>query len=201
MAKATANGTVAGVHSSRTRSVIHLSLCDSLPAYGPIADMTFSLSKLGVRIYFHLVPYGADILTFSIWACYLFDDRPFMLIGTIRPRTGSRHGERSPWRFYSFPGTRRPLVPVLLLSPLIVLDVQRDLPVRTKRKLHVLGGARGIWSIPVRQSHRVNGTSYEKASGGLFAGENDTIVISTDANPSPGVSRVRYSLTPRDRMS
>lgn len=71
--------------------------------------------------------------------------------------------------------------------------MQRDLPVRTKRKLHVLGGARGIWSIPVRQSHRVNGTSYEKTSGGLFAGESDTIVISTDANPSPGVSRVRFS--------
>lgn len=36
----------------RTRSVIHLSLCDSLPAYGPIADMTFSLAKSGVSTLF-----------------------------------------------------------------------------------------------------------------------------------------------------
>lgn len=66
---------------------------------------------------------------------------------------------------------------------------QRDLPTHTKRKLHVLGGARGIWSLPIRQSHRVNGLSYEKAAG-PFASEIDTIIISTDANPSPGVSRV-----------
>lgn len=48
MTKTAANGVAPGGHPSRTRSVIHLSLCDSLPAYGPIADMTFSLSKLGV---------------------------------------------------------------------------------------------------------------------------------------------------------
>lgn len=46
--KTAANGIAPGAHPLRTRSVIHLSLCDSLPAYGPIADMTFSLSKLGV---------------------------------------------------------------------------------------------------------------------------------------------------------
>jgi hypothetical protein len=28
--------------------VIHLSLCDSLPAYGPITDLTFALAKNGV---------------------------------------------------------------------------------------------------------------------------------------------------------
>ncbi|KAF8555471.1 hypothetical protein OG21DRAFT_1496241 [Imleria badia] len=131
-----ANGTAPGAHPFRTRTVIHLSLCDSLPAYGPIADMTFSLSKLGERYVPELV---------------------------VAAGSGHLGG------FTLF---------------------QRDLPIRTKRKLHVLGGARGIWSIPVRQSHRVNGTSYEKTSGGLFAGENDSIVISTDANPSPGVSRI-----------
>jgi cleavage and polyadenylation specificity factor subunit 1 len=68
-------------------------------------------------------------------------------------------------------------------------QAQRDLPTRTKRKLHVLGGARGIWSLPVRQSQRVNGLSYEKATG-PFSAEIDTIIISTDANPTPGVSRV-----------
>jgi cleavage and polyadenylation specificity factor subunit 1 len=78
---------------------------------------------------------------------------------------------------------------------------QRDLPTRTKRKLHVLGGARGIWSLPVRQSQRVNGLSYEKAMS-PFSAEIDTIIISTDANPTPGVSRVDfffgefYSLNP-----
>ncbi|KAF8119582.1 CPSF A subunit region-domain-containing protein [Boletus edulis] len=131
-----ANGTAPGAHPLRTRSVLHLSLCDSLPAYGPIADMTFSLSKLGER-------YVPELVV----------------------ATGSGH-----------------------LGGFTLF--QRDIPVRTKRKLHVLGGARGIWSIPVRQSHRVNGTSYERTGGGLFAGESDTIVISTDANPSPGVSRI-----------
>jgi hypothetical protein len=33
----------------KRRTVIHLSLRDSLPAYGPIASMTFSLAKNGVR--------------------------------------------------------------------------------------------------------------------------------------------------------
>ncbi|KAG8216364.1 CPSF A subunit region-domain-containing protein [Butyriboletus roseoflavus] len=134
--KTAANGATPGAYPLRTRSVIHISLCDSLPAYGPIADMTFSLSKLGER--------------------YV----PELVVATGGGHLGG---------FTLF---------------------QRDLPLRTKRKLHVLGGARGIWSIPVRQSHRVNGTSYEKTSGGLYAGENDTIVISTDANPSPGVSRI-----------
>jgi hypothetical protein len=45
------NGIVSGAPAPRTRSVMYLSLCDSLPAYGPIADMTFSLAKLGVRAY------------------------------------------------------------------------------------------------------------------------------------------------------
>ena len=47
----TTGGTVNGKSgpAKKTRSVIHLSVCDSLPAYGPIADMTFSLAKNGVR--------------------------------------------------------------------------------------------------------------------------------------------------------
>ncbi|KAL4078098.1 CPSF A subunit region-domain-containing protein [Scleroderma yunnanense] len=129
------NGTVTGGAVSRTRSVIHISLCDSLPAYGSISDMTFSLAKIGERHVPELVA-----------------------------ATGSGH-----------------------LGGFTLF--QRDLPVRVKRKLHVLGGARGIWSFPVRQSHRVNGTSYEKATS-PFVSEHDTVIISTDANPSPGVSRV-----------
>jgi cleavage and polyadenylation specificity factor subunit 1 len=34
------------------RKVIHLSLCDSIPAYGPIADMAFSLARNGVSCAF-----------------------------------------------------------------------------------------------------------------------------------------------------
>jgi hypothetical protein len=34
--------------SVKTRTVTHISLCDSLPAYGPISDLTFALAKNGV---------------------------------------------------------------------------------------------------------------------------------------------------------
>ena len=43
---AAANGVVA---ATKKRTVVHLSLCDAIPAYGPIADMTFALAKNGVR--------------------------------------------------------------------------------------------------------------------------------------------------------
>ncbi|EGO29249.1 hypothetical protein SERLADRAFT_445076 [Serpula lacrymans var. lacrymans S7.9] len=119
----------------RTRSVVHLSLCDSLPAYGPISDVTFSLAKLGDRYVPELVA-----------------------------ATGS--GFLGGFTLF-----------------------QRDLPSRTKRKLHAIGGARGIWSFPVRQQVRVNGLSYERPVNS-FESENDTVIISTDANPSPGVSRI-----------
>ena len=33
---------------AKTRTVIHLSLCNSLPTYGPISDLTFALAKNGV---------------------------------------------------------------------------------------------------------------------------------------------------------
>lgn len=33
----------------KKRTVIHLSLCDTLAAYGPIADIAFSLARNGVR--------------------------------------------------------------------------------------------------------------------------------------------------------
>ena len=44
----TTNGTQPAAKKTKTKSVIHLSLRDSLPAYGPIASMTFSLAKNGV---------------------------------------------------------------------------------------------------------------------------------------------------------
>ena len=45
VANGLANGHAA---SKKIRTVIHLSLRDSLPAYGPIASMTFSLARNGV---------------------------------------------------------------------------------------------------------------------------------------------------------
>ena len=35
--------------TKKMRSVLHLSLCDNIPAYGPIHDMAFSLARNGVR--------------------------------------------------------------------------------------------------------------------------------------------------------
>ncbi|CAE6490781.1 unnamed protein product, partial [Rhizoctonia solani] len=52
---------------------------------------------------------------------------------------------------------------------------QKDLPTRIKRKVPAIGGARGVWSIALRKSQ---------------AHELDTVVVSTDLAPSPGISRV-----------
>jgi hypothetical protein len=51
VANGLANGHAA---SKKTRTVIHLSLRDSLPAYGPIASMTFSLARNGVGFQLYL---------------------------------------------------------------------------------------------------------------------------------------------------
>ena len=42
------NGVNSGGPGSKKRVVVHLSLCDSIPAYGPISDFTFSIAKNGV---------------------------------------------------------------------------------------------------------------------------------------------------------
>ncbi|KAI0264066.1 CPSF A subunit region-domain-containing protein [Russula aff. rugulosa BPL654] len=120
--------------SAKTRTVIHLSLCDSLPAYGPITDLTFALAKNGDRF----VP---ELVT----------------------ATGSG-----------------------LLGGFTLF--QRDLPTRTKRKLHAIGGARGLWSLPVRTAVKVNGVPYDRPANPYHA-ENDSLVLGTDAIPSPGFSR------------
>ncbi|KAJ8502824.1 hypothetical protein ONZ45_g11405 [Pleurotus djamor] len=72
------------------KTVVHLSLCDSIPATGPISDMTFALAKNGERYVPELVA-----------------------------ATGS--GTLGGFSLF-----------------------QRDLPSYTKRKLHAIGGARGI---------------------------------------------------------
>ncbi|KAK7042372.1 protein CFT1 [Favolaschia claudopus] len=128
-----ANGMTNGSRiAKKTRTVTHLSLCDTLDAYGSVADMTFSLAWNGDRAVSELV---------------------------AATGTGPLGG------FTLF---------------------QRDLPIRTKRKLHALGGARGMWSFSVRQIPKTGGPPDSSQS------DNDSLVISTDANPSPGLSRLAH---------
>ncbi|KZT18929.1 hypothetical protein NEOLEDRAFT_1142724 [Neolentinus lepideus HHB14362 ss-1] len=133
-AAVSSNGHVNGsADNVKKRSVVHLSLCDTLPAHGSISDLAFSVTKNGDRAVPELVAAtGAGIMGgFTLF--------------------------------------------------------QRDLPTRVKRKLHAIGGGRGMWALPVRQPLKMNGASYEKAANQM---ENDTIIVSTDANPSPGLSRI-----------
>ena len=74
---------------------------------------------------------------------------------------------------------------------------KRDLPARVKRKLHAIGGGRGVWSLPVRQAVKVNGATYEKPWN-PHHGNNDAVIVSTDANPAPGLSRVSVFATSPD---
>ncbi|KAF4616622.1 hypothetical protein D9613_008890 [Agrocybe pediades] len=74
---------------------------------------------------------------------------------------------------------------------------QRDLPIVTKKKLHLIGGARGLWSLPIRQPVRAGGISYEKTVH-PYQTENDTLILSTDVNPSPGLSRIATRATKAD---
>ena len=59
VADSTVTNRLANGHNAlkKTRTVIHLSLRDSLPAYGPIASMTFSLAKNGVGRLFSTITY------------------------------------------------------------------------------------------------------------------------------------------------
>ncbi|KAI5121116.1 hypothetical protein M0805_002789 [Coniferiporia weirii] len=134
-----APGLLSGGHPStvETRSVIHLSLCDSLYAYGPVNDMVFALTRNG--------------------------DRP---AAELVAATG--YGRLGGFTLF-----------------------QRDLPTRAKRKLHAVGGARGVWSLPVRQPLRIGGSSAERIRGLPHALSEvyDTVIVSTDTNPSPGLTR------------
>ena len=126
--------------SKKTRSVLRLSFCDALPAYGPIADLTFSVGKNGVREHIRAL---AKIDAYH-------QDRP---VAELLTATGSGH-----------------------LGGFTLF--QKDLPLRKKKKLPIISGARGVWSLPIRRS------------SSAAVAEHDTLIISTDANPSPGFSRV-----------
>ncbi|ESK98097.1 cleavage and polyadenylation specific protein [Moniliophthora roreri MCA 2997] len=129
------SATANGLSKKKTRSIIHLSLCDSIPSHGPIADVAMSVARNGDRLVPELVAAtGVGVLGgFTLF--------------------------------------------------------QRDLPFRTKRKLHIIGGGRGMWSLPIRQSIKASGISFEKATN-PYQFENDNLIISTDVNPSPGLSRI-----------
>ncbi|KAI0699171.1 CPSF A subunit region-domain-containing protein [Cerioporus squamosus] len=134
--KSAANGITNGTTDSvPKRVVVHLSLCDAIPAHGPISDMTFGIARNGDR-----------------------------QVPELMAATGSGHLGG----FHLF---------------------QRDMPTRSKRKLHAIGGGRGMWSLPIRQSVKSNGGTFDKPTNPL-RGEFDTVIISTDANPSPGLSRI-----------
>ena len=80
------------------------------------------------------------------------------------------------------------------LSAILSTSFQRDLPTLIKRKLHVIGGARGLWSLAIRQPFKASGISYEKPVN-PYHGEDDSLILSTDINPSPGLSRVGFFLS------
>ncbi|KAF8880473.1 CPSF A subunit region-domain-containing protein, partial [Gymnopilus junonius] len=75
---------------------------------------------------------------------------------------------------------------------------QRDLPIQIKRKIHAIGGARGLWSLPIRQPVKQGGIQYERPLQSYGGEGSDTMVLSTDGTPSPGLSRIATRLAKSD---
>lgn len=118
---------------------------------------------------------------------FSFRVTPFGSLGAFRAGACYSNWKWPPWWFHLISGKSSLfLVPSLLNRK---NHLQRDLPIRTKRKLHAIGGARGMWSLPIRQPVKASGISYERAVN-PYQAEDDTLIISTDINPSPGLSRV-----------
>lgn len=128
--------------------------------------------------------------------------------GPLRAGTGHCNRFRSTRGFHPLPGT---VLEFLTLSPNRKLTnhnitffsyttrtPKRDLPTRTKRKVHAIGGARGVWSLSVRTAVKVNGVPYDRPANPYHA-ENDSLILGTDAIPSPGFSRV--SMSPLSRTA
>ncbi|KAG8903754.1 mRNA cleavage and polyadenylation factor subunit [Tulasnella sp. 403] len=59
----------------------------------------------------------------------------------------------------------------------------KHLPTRTKRKVPAIGGAQGVWSMFVK---RASNSKMDRSNADV----RDTIIISTNAAPAPGLSRV-----------
>jgi len=53
-----------------------------------------------------------------------------------------------------------------------------------KREVRAIGGSRGVWSLSVRPGSK---------SSDMGHGDLDSIIISTDGSPAPGLSRVGFS--------
>jgi hypothetical protein len=139
--------------------------------------MTFSLAKNGVR--WGSISISAQFLPLPT---YLYS-----YLGSSC--AGARRSDwvRDQWWIHALPGAFSFL---RYSKPSRFTNVyQRDLPVIAKRKLHIIGGARGLWSLPIRQPVRAGGITYEKPMNPFHA-EMDTLIMSTDVNPSPGFSRV-----------
>ncbi|KAH6906075.1 hypothetical protein BKA70DRAFT_1106800 [Coprinopsis sp. MPI-PUGE-AT-0042] len=128
--------TDANVKKKKYKQVLHLSMRDSMPAYGPISSITFGLANDGDRAVPELVA-----------------------------ATGS--GPMGGFTLF-----------------------QRDLPTRTKKKLLAIGGTRGLWSLPIRQGAWLSGFFARLTYNFCVQKERDTLILSTDATPSPGFSRI-----------
>lgn len=156
----------------KTRTVLHLSLRDSLPAYGPITSLTFALSS-------------QSTFASSASANSNVNENETKSVPELVCTTGT--GVTGGFTLF-----------------------QRDLPFKTKKKLLAVGGTRGLWALPVRQkanfpSSGGSGGGHNQKGGGAGGGHGvyvergvnpfkkegyDTLVVSTDATPSPGLSRV-----------
>ena len=66
---------------------------------------------------------------------------------------------------------------------------QRDLPTRMKREVRAIGGSRGVWSLSIRPGSKPSDLGQNSAS----STDHDSIIVSTDASPAPGLSRVSYT--------
>ncbi|EJT99386.1 hypothetical protein DACRYDRAFT_17537 [Dacryopinax primogenitus] len=68
---------------------------------------------------------------------------------------------------------------------------ENGLPIRVKRRVPAVAGTRGIWSLRVRRGDRARrGGRRERGEREWADGEErDNLIVSTDATPSPGISR------------
>lgn len=73
-----------------------------------------------------------------------------------------------------------------------LFSFKKHIPMRTKRKLPVIGGSQGIWSISVKRSTNAN---MDKAN----SDGRHTMILSTNATPAPGLSRVSNMASSQSR--
>ncbi|KIJ27344.1 hypothetical protein M422DRAFT_271488 [Sphaerobolus stellatus SS14] len=73
---------------------------------------------------------------------------------------------------------------------------QRDLPTRMKREVRAIGGSRGVWSLSIRPGSK----SSDLGPGSGSSADHDSIIVSTDASPAPGLSRMASTSAKKDMV-